>query len=82
MVVETRARVVPYLRWQPLVHVDVHEMSSESTYFFFPAEEPINLNYPEHTRRWGKILGRGNAAAFDRFGWLYYTSESFDLFCF
>ena len=76
---ETRARFVQYLRWQPLVHVDVHEMSSESTYFFFPAAKPFNLNYPEHTLRWGEVLGKGNAAAFDRFGWLYYTAEGFDL---
>ncbi|MEE8142944.1 MAG: M14 family zinc carboxypeptidase [Planctomycetota bacterium] len=77
---ETRARIPEYLRWQPLVHVDFHEMSPESTYFFFPAEKPINTNFPEHTLRWGKIFGRANAHAFDRFGWLYYTAESFDLF--
>ncbi|MCA8960147.1 MAG: hypothetical protein KDC38_06520 [Planctomycetes bacterium] len=78
--VETRARVARYLDWLPLVHGDFHEMSPESTYFFFPAEEPINLNFTDHTRRWGAAFGRANADAFDRNGWLYYTEESFDLF--
>lgn len=77
---ETRARIVPYLRWQPLVHVDFHEMSPESTYFFFPATDPINTNVAESTLAWGETIGRENARAFDRFGWLYYTGESFDLF--
>lgn len=77
---ETQQRIAAYLKWQPLVHVDYHEMSPESSYFFFPAEDPINTNLPEHTTRWGKIFGRANAEAFDRFGWRYYTGESFDLF--
>lgn len=77
---ETAARIEHYLEWQPLVHVDFHEMSPESTYFFFPAVDPINTNLPEHTTAWGKTFGQANAAAFDRFGWRYYTGESFDLF--
>lgn len=77
---ETRARAEQYLRWWPLVHVDFHEMSPESTYFFFPAAAPINPNLPESTLAWAETLGRANAAAFDRFGWLYYTGEAFDLF--
>ncbi len=78
--IETQQRLVHYLRWQPLVHGDFHEMSADSHYFFFPAEEPINLNFPEHTRRWGNLFGESNAAAFDRFGWLYFTEEAYDLF--
>ncbi|MFQ5653737.1 MAG: M14 metallopeptidase family protein [Planctomycetota bacterium] len=77
---ETQARVVQYLRWQPLVHVDYHEMSSESSYFYFPPETPFNTNIPKSTLRWCDTFGRANAAAFDRFGWLYYTAEAFDLF--
>lgn len=78
--VETQARISHYLEWQPLVHVDFHEMSPETSYFFFPAEEPINANLPSHTVRWGEVFGKANAAAFDRFGWRYYSAESFDLF--
>ncbi|MGE3166254.1 MAG: M14 family metallopeptidase [Planctomycetota bacterium] len=78
--VETQARIAHYLDWQPLVHVDFHEMSPETSYFFFPAEDPINSNLPDHTVRWGKAFGRANAEAFDRWGWRYYSAESFDLF--
>lgn len=78
--VETRARIEQYLLWQPLVHVDFHEMSAESTYFFFPPEKPINDNIPQDRVEWSEVFGLSNAAAFDRFGWRYYTAEQFDLF--
>jgi hypothetical protein len=77
---ETRARLATWGRWTPQVHVDFHEMSPNSSYFFFPAATPINPLYPEHTLKWGKIFGEANAAAFDKQGWAYYTSQSFDLF--
>jgi hypothetical protein len=78
--VETRGRLPLFVAWTPHVHVDFHEMSAESTYFFFPAEKPINANFPPHTVKWGKIFGQGNAAAFDAQGLPFYTSEDFDLF--
>jgi len=77
---ETRARILHYLRWQPLVHVDFHEMSAESTYFFFPPEKPINSNIPAERVEWSRVFGLANAQAFDRFTWRYYTAEQFDLF--
>jgi hypothetical protein len=77
---ETRARLATWARWNPQVHVDFHEMSFTSSYFFFPAADPINPAYPEHTREWGGRFGDGNAAAFDARGWTYYTAEAFDLF--
>lgn len=77
---ETRQRIVEYLRWQPLVHVDFHEMSPNSTYFFFPPEEPFNANIPQDRISWSETFGKSNALAFDRFGWKYYTGEQFDLF--
>lgn len=77
---ETRDRLATWNRWNPQVHVDFHEMSYNSTYFFFPATRPINPIYPPHILDWGERFGRGNAEAFDREGWLYYTGESFDLF--
>ena len=78
--VETRQRLREFVRWTPQVHVDFHEMGRESTYFFFPADRPINANLPPYTTRWGEVFGRGNASAFDREGWDYYTAENFDLF--
>lgn len=77
---ETRARMVRYNRWNPQVHVDFHEMGYTSSYFFFPAAEPINPIYPEHTLEWGRRFGEGNARAMDAEGLLYYTGQAFDLF--
>jgi hypothetical protein len=76
---ETRARAAAIRRWRPQVHVDFHEMSANSSYFFFPASEPVNTNLPPQVRWWGEVFGRGNAEAFDARGWRYFTGESFDL---
>jgi len=77
---ETRARLVEWAKWNPQVHVDFHEMSYRSSYFFFPATRPFNPLYPDYTLRWADFFGRANADEFDRRRWLYYTGESFDLF--
>ncbi len=78
--IETRARLAQWHRFRPQVHVDFHEMSWRSTYFFFPPTPPINPFYPEYTLRWARYFGDRLADAFDRAGWLYYTGERFDLF--
>lgn len=77
---ETKARIAVYRKWMPQVHVDYHEMSPRSTYFFFPATRPLNPHLSPTVSQWDEIYGRANAAAFDRFGWSYYTQEDFDLF--
>jgi hypothetical protein len=77
---ETQARLATWDRWTPQVHVDFHEMGFGTTYFFFPAADPINPMYPEHILTWGRRFGDANARAFDRHGWTYYTGEGFDLF--
>ena len=77
---ETRDRLVRFHRYNPHVHVDVHEMGYRSSYFFFPAAEPINDIFPEHILEWGRRFGDGNAEAFDRERLLYYTAQNFDLF--
>jgi hypothetical protein len=78
--VETKARLATWFRYNPQVHVDFHEMSYNSSYFFFPAAAPINPIYPQHILQWGRRFGEGNARVFDRNGWEYYTGEAFDLF--
>jgi hypothetical protein len=77
---ESRARIKAYLEWKPQVHVDYHEMSYNSSYFFFPAFKPINKNFPKNTLEWAEIYGKANAAAFDARGWRYWTNETFDMF--
>jgi hypothetical protein len=77
---ETRARLATWDRWSPQVHIDFHEMSYASSYFFFPAAEPISPMYPRHIRDWGRYFGEANARAFDQQGWPYFTGQSYDLF--
>ncbi|MDT8435132.1 MAG: M14 family zinc carboxypeptidase [Gemmatimonadota bacterium] len=77
---ETRARVAEWRRWSPQVHVDFHEMGYGSSYFFFPAANPVHPLLPDYTVRWGEYFGRRLAAEFDRRGWPYFTGETFDLF--
>jgi hypothetical protein len=76
---ETQQRTVEYLKWNPVVHVDLHEMGGDS-YFFFPAATPVHKAIPEVTMKWQRIYGEGNAAAFDRYGWPYYTKIGFDMY--
>ena len=77
---ETRGKVSAMLEWSPVVVVDVHEMSGDDTYFFSPAARPINPNITAAQRRAYEIIGRNNAAWFDRMGEPYFTREVYDLF--
>ncbi len=77
--VETRQRLETYLLWNPVVHVDFHEMGGDS-YFFFPAAKPVHDAMPEVVLKWQRIYGEGNAAAFDAYGWPYYTKIGFDMY--
>jgi len=77
---ETRARIPRYRRTPPQVHVDFHEMSPESSYFFPPAAEPLHAGLNRDSVKWLAFFGRGNASAFDARGWTYFIRETFDLF--
>lgn len=77
---ETRHRLEALHRWQPQVYVDLHEMGSSASYFFPPPAQPVNPEIDPDIVGWLEVFGRGNAAAFDRQGWLYYKNEHFDLF--
>lgn len=73
---ETRGRIAALREWTPLLFCDGHELSPQDTYLFSPPREPINFNIPETTRKkWGDKFAEDQAAAFDRFGWRYYTGE-------
>lgn len=77
---ETRARLETWTRWNPVVHVDFHEMGYNSSYFFFPAADPINPIYPEYVLDWARRIGEGNARTFDAAGWAYFTGDNYDFF--
>ncbi|MEO8478818.1 MAG: M14 family zinc carboxypeptidase [Gemmatimonadota bacterium] len=75
---ETRATAGAVIRWHPQLFVDLH--STTPQFFFPPAASPVNPNVPASSVAWLETFGRGNAAAFDRFGWQYYVRDVFDLF--
>ena len=77
---ETRGRVDAFVRWWPHVAVDLHEMGSNSTYFFAPPMEPVNKNVHPSIAKWWDIYAASNAAAFDRHGWSYFRREGYDEF--
>ena len=77
---ETRGRVEIYQKWFPLVFVDLHEMGSDSTYFFSPEADPYNPDITQTQRDSLKLIGRNNARWFDQFGFSYFTREVYDAF--
>ncbi len=65
--------------WHPQVFVDHH--GQVANYFFPPVADPINKNLPvERSKFWYEKFGRGNAAAFDKYGWGYYVRHVFDVY--
>ncbi|MFN9275231.1 MAG: M14 family zinc carboxypeptidase [Planctomycetota bacterium] len=77
---ETRARVRAFQQWWPLVYADLHEMGGNSTYYFAPPAAPLHDEITASQRQWLDRYGRNKARWFDRFGFDYFTRESFDSF--
>ncbi len=75
---EVRAMMDGVLRWRPQVFVDHH--STTPNFFFPPVAQAVNMNLPPQTTKWFDTYGRGNAAAFDRYGWQYFVRGVFDFF--
>jgi len=78
--IESLQKAKVYHEWMPHVFPDLHEMGSNSTYFFAPPMSPYNEYVTPELKKWWNIIAHANAKAFDRFGWGYYTRESFDAF--
>lgn len=72
---ETRARIPHVARWRPMLFVDAHEMGAQDTYLFSPAREPHNPHLPPYRHSMGEVFADDQAAAFDRFGYPYYSGE-------
>jgi zinc carboxypeptidase len=77
---ETRGRTKFYLEWFPQVVADLHEMGSNSTYYFAPPALPWNPNLTKTQLDWLGKFGRNNAEWFDRFHFDYFTRENYDSF--
>ncbi len=78
--IESLQKAKVYHQWMPHVFPDLHEMGSNSTYFFAPPMTPYNEYVKPELLKWWDIIAEANARAFDHFGWGYYTKESFDAF--
>jgi hypothetical protein len=78
--VESQQRIKAYHEWMPHVHVDFHEQFYNNPYYFAPAAEPFHEVITNWQREFQTIIGKNNAAHFDKHGWLYFTKERFDLF--
>lgn len=77
---ETRGRVKYLNEWLPLIQVDLHEMGTDSTYFFAPGAAPYNPHLTKEQKEQMVWFGQNNAKWFDSFGYAYFTREVFDEF--
>jgi len=75
---EVQGIVRGMLRWHPMVAMDLH--GQVASYFFPPAARPVNAMLGRDPGKWLDIIGRGNAAGFDRYGWMYFSRDVFDLY--
>ncbi|MEO8660302.1 MAG: M14 family metallopeptidase [Bryobacteraceae bacterium] len=66
--------------WLPLVYVDLHEMGSESSYYFAPEAIPYNPHLVKEQQTNLYWFGKTNAKYFDQFGYSYFTREAYDAF--
>jgi len=78
---ETSQRIEFYNQFMPHVHADFHEMGAESTFFFPPGANPWHEVITPWQHEFHNLMGTGNAALFDEKSKLYFTRESYDLFC-
>ena len=72
---ETRARWAAIQSFHPQLLTDAHEMGGLDTYLFYPATDPFTPFFPEHTKTWWRVFAADQGAAFDKYGWSYYTRE-------
>ncbi len=77
---ESRQRLPYYNKWLPHIHVDFHEQSMDSPYYFAPAAEPFHEVITDFQRDFQSTIGKNHAKYFDANGWFYFTKERFDLF--
>lgn len=77
---ETLGRIRMLKEWYPLVCVDLHEMGTDSTYYFAPEAVPYNPHLTTDQKEPLYWFGKNNAKYFDRFGFSYFTRDQYDAF--
>ncbi len=77
---ETRGRIAAVRQWLPLVFVDLHEMGSDSTYYFAPEAYPYNPYITATQKGSLEWFGKNNSHYFDQLGYSYFTKEGYDEF--
>jgi len=77
---ESQMRSEIYQEWMPHVHVDFHEQSYNSPYYFAPAAEPFHDAITGWQREFQTTIGENHINYFDEEGWHYFTKQRFDLF--
>jgi hypothetical protein len=72
---ETRGKTRAIMEWMPHYLLDCHEMGPLDQYLLSPPREPFNPHMTSYIHKWWERVAKAHAAAFDRFGWSYYTRE-------
>jgi hypothetical protein len=78
---ESRNRVRVFQSWLPNIHLDFHEMGTNSTFFFQPGV-PARMHplTPAKNFELTEKIGTYHAKALDQIGSLYYNQENYDDF--
>ncbi len=78
---ESRNRVRVFQSWLPNIHLDFHEMGTNSTFFFQPGV-PSRMHplTPDKNFELTEKIGTYHAKALDQIGSLYYNQENYDDF--
>jgi len=75
---ESRLRAVQFLKERPQVMADLHEMGSDSEYFFStPPGQPVNQHITREIHQGWTLVGEAIGAAFDQRKWPYWVGDVF-----
>lgn len=78
---ESRNRVKIFQSWLPNIHLDFHEMGTNSTFFFQPGiPSRMHPLTPSKNFELTEKVGTYHAKALDQIGSLYYNQENYDDF--
>ena len=77
---EVRGRVQAFLEFFPTVYVDLHEMGTDSSYYFPPPAVPHNPYLDAAQLASFEVFGQHIGARFDALGYRYFTREIFDAY--